>query len=78
MTAAPRTEMGDLIVVHGHRLGESSRSGEILEVLGTTEHEHYRVRWEDGHESVFTPGSDAVIRHVERSEYDEPVLIHEP
>lgn len=36
------------------------------------------VRWEDGHESVFTPGSDALIRHIERSDDDEPVLIHEP
>ena len=78
MTEAPRANVGDLIVVDGHRLGESSRSGEILEVLGTAEHEHYRVWWEDGHESVFTLGSDAVIRHVERSEDDEPVLIHGP
>lgn len=78
MTQASRAEVGDLVVVHGHRLGESSRTGEILEVLGTAEHEHYRVRWEDGHESVFTPGSDAVIRHVEHPEDDEPVLIHEP
>jgi hypothetical protein len=78
MTQASRAKVGDLIVVHGHRLGESSRTGEILEVLGTAEHEHYRVQWEDGHESVFTPGSDAVIRHVERPGDDEPVLTHEP
>jgi Domain of unknown function (DUF1918) len=78
MTKAPRAHVGDLVVVHGHRLGESSRTGQILEVLGTPEHEHYRVQWEDGHESVFTLGSDAVIRHVERSEDDEPVLTHEP
>ncbi len=78
MTEAPHARVGDLIVIHGHRLGESSRSGEILEILGTAEHEHYRVRWEDGHESVFTPGSDARVRHIERSEDDEPVLIHDP
>ena len=78
MTQASGAQVGDLIVVHGHRLGESSRTGEILEVLGTAEHGHYRVQWEDGHESVFTPGSDAVIRHVERPEDDEPVLVHEP
>jgi hypothetical protein len=74
----PRAKVGDLIVVHGHRLGEPSRTGEILEVLGTAEHEHYRVRWDDGRESIFTPGSDAIIRPIERSEDDEPVLIHEP
>lgn len=78
MSQTSRTRVGDLVVVHGHRLGESSRTGEILEVLGGPEHEHYRVRWDDGHESVFTPGSDAVIRHVERPENDEPVVTHEP
>ncbi len=77
MTQSSRAHVGDLVVVHGHRLGESSRTGEILEVLGVPEHEHYRVQWDDGHESVFIPGSDAVIRHVEQS-HDEPVLTHDP
>ncbi len=65
---APEThaDVGDLIEIHGHKIGETARTGEILEVLGTGEHEHYRVRWEDGHESIFTPGSDATIRHVQR------------
>jgi Domain of unknown function (DUF1918) len=71
------TRVGDLIVIHGHRLGESQRLGEILEVLGSGEHEHYRVQWDDGRESIFTPGSDAAIRHV-RAADDEPVLVHEP
>ena len=35
---------------------------EILEVLGTRGHRHYRVRWDDGHESIFFPGSDAIIQ----------------
>ena len=78
MTPASRAHVGDIVVVHGHRLGESARTGEILEVLGAPEHEHYRVQWEDGHESVFTPGSDALIRHVEQAGDDEPVLIHDP
>ena len=77
MVSASRAEVGDLVVVDAHRLGESSRTGEILEVLGTAEDEHYRVQWEDGHESVFTPGSDALIQHVEHAD-DEPVLTHEP
>jgi hypothetical protein len=70
-------QIGDLIEIHGHRLGESRRTGEILEVLGTAEHGHYRVRWEDGHESLFTPGSDAVIRRIEHSKDDDPVRSHE-
>jgi Domain of unknown function (DUF1918) len=41
----PRAHVGDLVVVEGHRIGESRRVGEILEVLGGPGHEHYSVRW---------------------------------
>src|SRR5512133_1900600 len=34
MSQAPRARVGDLVIVHGHRLGEPSRMGEILDVLG--------------------------------------------
>jgi hypothetical protein len=57
-------QAGDLVVITGHRVGEAQRLGEILEVLGEPSHERYRVQWDDGHESLFTPGSDAVIRHT--------------
>ena len=63
MTTAHAAEAGDLIVISGHRIGESERLGEIIEVLGELPHESYRVRWEDGRESVFRPGSDATIQH---------------
>lgn len=63
---AARTEIGDVLVIAGHRVGERERTGEILEVLGEEGHEHYRVRWEDGHESVFYPSSDAIVRHAAR------------
>jgi Ala-tRNA(Pro) deacylase len=65
-THEPRS--GDLVTVHGHRVGEVGRTGEIVEVLGEAGHLHYKVRWEDGHESVFYPGNDATIRHVDRPE----------
>lgn len=77
MAKASRAQVGDLIAIEEHRVGESRRIGEILEVLGTAEHEHYRVRWDDGLESILTPGSNAVIRHTQDFE-DEPVLVHEP
>jgi hypothetical protein len=57
-----RAHPGDVIVVEERRVGEKARSGEILEVLGEPGHEHYRVRWEDEHESVFYPSSNATIR----------------
>ena len=58
----PGVRPGDIIEVHEHRVGEKGRSGEILEVLGESGHEHYRVRWDDGRESLFYPSSDATIR----------------
>ena len=61
-TAGPG--VGAVIEIHGHRLGEKPRTGEILEVLGDPAHEHYRVRWDDGHESIFSPSGDATIRQA--------------
>ncbi len=56
-------QMGDVIEITGHSVGDAPRSAEILEVIGEPGHEHFRVRWEDGHESIFFPGEDATIRH---------------
>jgi hypothetical protein len=55
-------EVGDRIEITGHAVGDAPRTGEIVEVLGKSGHEHYRVRWEDGHESINFPAEDAVIR----------------
>jgi Domain of unknown function (DUF1918) len=61
MTAQP----GDRLVVHGHHLGEAERDAEIIEVLGANGDPPFRVRWsEDGHESLFFPGSDASVEHL--------------
>jgi hypothetical protein len=35
--------------------GGPSRRGMILEVLGAPGHEHYRVRWDEEHESLHFP-----------------------
>ena len=60
-----RVEPGDVVVVEGHHLGESRRTGEVLEVLGEPGHEHYRVRWDDDRQTVFYPSSDATIHRRE-------------
>ena len=60
-----RAHVGDLVIVEGHRIGEARRIGEILEVLGEAGHEHYRVHWDDDHESVFYPSSDSTIQKAE-------------
>lgn len=53
---------GDVVVISGHRVGAHERLGEILEVLGEAGRPRYRVRWDDGSETVLHPGSDAAIR----------------
>jgi Domain of unknown function (DUF1918) len=52
---------GDRIVIETTTLDVPRRSGDVIEVLGQGEREHYRVRWLDGHESVFFPGPDARV-----------------
>jgi hypothetical protein len=53
--------IGDEIVVDQSRVGAPPRKGEIREVRGDADDVHYLVRWDDGHESVFFPGSDAHV-----------------
>lgn len=58
-----RASAGDWIEVNGLP-GWSPRRGQILEVLGHGSHEHYHVRWDEQHESIFFPTEGtAVIRH---------------
>jgi len=48
---------GDLIVVNARAVGGSPREGEIIEVIEGELRVRYRVRWNDGHESLFAPGA---------------------
>jgi hypothetical protein len=58
-----KAQVGDEIVVDGPHLGDLAKKGEVLEVLDRGGVEHYRVRWDDGHEGLFYPGSDAHSLH---------------
>ena len=53
-------QAGDRVDVHSPG-GGPPRRGLILEVIGGKGHEHYRVRWTDGHESIYYPADGAVI-----------------
>ena len=52
---------GDRIVVETATLDRPRREGEVIEVLGSGDGVHYRVRWNDGHESIYYPGADAHV-----------------
>jgi hypothetical protein len=55
-------QIGDRVVIEGAKVGQGRRSGEIVEVIASGRAQpHYRVRWDDGHESTFFPSSDARI-----------------
>ena len=63
MSSTRTAHAGDQIAIDSVHLGDQTRKGEILEVLTSGGVTHYRVRWDDGHESVFFPGSDAHVSH---------------
>ena len=54
------TRAGDWIecrAVHG----QAPRRGQIIEVLGGDGHEHYRVRWDEKHESIVYPADGVIV-----------------
>ncbi|MBM3684908.1 MAG: DUF1918 domain-containing protein [Actinobacteria bacterium] len=59
-------EVGDEIVVDLMEMGRSPRRGEVLEVIGEGDLAHYRVRWDDGHESTFFPSTSTHVVHTKR------------
>jgi hypothetical protein len=46
---------GDRILVEAEAVGQPVREGDILEVIEGSVGVRYRVRWTDGHESVYAP-----------------------
>jgi Domain of unknown function (DUF1918) len=56
-------KIGDRIVVESESVGQPTREGEILEVISGQVGVRYRVRWMDGHDSIFTPsgGSARIV-----------------
>ena len=50
--------VGDTIVVESERTTQPQRRGVIEEIL-REDPARYRVRWEDGHETIFAPAAGA-------------------
>jgi hypothetical protein len=49
---------GDVIVVESERVAQPERRGVIEEVLQEAP-PRFRIRWDDGHTSIFTPSAGA-------------------
>jgi hypothetical protein len=60
VTTSNPARRGDLIVVDSHQVGSPAREGEVLEVIEGEMRVSYRVRWLDGHESIFTPAGGSL------------------
>ena len=57
---SPGSHAGDWIECRGVP-GRATRRGEIIDVLGRDGHEHYRVRWDEKHESIVYPADGVII-----------------
>ena len=53
--------IGDHFVIEGEKVGQTRRNGEVVEVLGISSQQHFRVRWDDGHETIYFPGLGATV-----------------
>ena len=59
---AMHASTGDRIVIESRHVGQPRRQGKVIEVLpGNGGREHFRVRWDDGHESTYFPSSDCHV-----------------
>ena len=54
------TKTHDRIVVESEKVGRPAREGDVLEVIEASYGTRYRVAWDDGHESVYTPADGAL------------------
>jgi hypothetical protein len=60
--SAVHAKTGDRIVVESTHVGQPQRQGEVLDVVpGEGGNDHYRVRWDDGHETIYFPSSDCRV-----------------
>jgi Domain of unknown function (DUF1918) len=60
-----QAQVGDELVIEGHKVGETVRTGEVLEVRGDDGGPPYLVRWDDsGRSTLLFPGSDCVVKHL--------------
>ena len=58
-------QVGDRVVAEAESTERRPRTGIIREVI-REEHSRYRIEWDDGHESIYTPAAGAL--HAERGQ----------
>jgi hypothetical protein len=53
-------KVGDRVAVEAERTQHRPRHGAVQEVLGSLVAPRYRIEWDDGHESIYTPQAGAL------------------
>jgi hypothetical protein len=56
---------GDRVEVESESTERPPRTGVIEEVVQAPPSARYRIRWDDGHESIYTPAAGALRRAKE-------------
>jgi uncharacterized protein DUF1918 len=53
-------EVGTRVAVESESTERPARTGVVEEVVRGDPHPRYRIRWDDGHESIYTPAAGAL------------------
>ena len=59
---AVELKVGNRVEVESESTEQRPRKGVIEEVVREAPSPRYRIRWDDGHESIYTPAAGAVSR----------------
>ncbi|HWH92694.1 MAG TPA: DUF1918 domain-containing protein [Baekduia sp.] len=51
---------GDRVLLEAESTERAPRRGVVVEVVRGEPHPRYRIRWDDGHESIYTPAAGAL------------------
>lgn len=57
-----KLEVGNRINVEAESTERPARTGVVEEVVSEPPTPRYRIRWDDGHESIYAPAAGAVVR----------------
>lgn len=65
-------DVGKRVVAESESTDRRPRSGVVEEVLRGDPAARYRIRWDDGHESIYTPASGALRAGLGRKRPKQP------
>jgi len=61
-------KVGDRVIAESESTERPPRAGTVEEVLAGPPSARYRIRWDDGHESIYTPAAGALVKEPAKKE----------